>query len=227
MPVRFRCSYCNQLLGISRRKIGLAVKCPTCQGQVIVPPRDTEEQAAPAMAPVGAPPRQFEQSDFLEMLEKQPALNAPASPVPASASPSARVPSPPRAQEPMPDFPAPEAEKPPEVDVEPLSPPAASGWLLTPRKLTLLIVAIIVLLALAFAAGVLVGMALSGSPDKGGSTEDGIQYPQPHDGGVGLLKGPSRGLCRSISAHDATQSVAYVRSHAERGNAAIVSRVDS
>ncbi len=208
MPVRFRCSYCNQLLGISRRKIGLPVKCPTCQGQVIVPPRDTEEAAPPALAPVGTPQRQFEQSDFLAMLEKPPVL--------AAAAPPAPAPAPPRVQEPMPDFSAPEAERPPEVDVEPLSVPSPNGWLLTPKKLTLLIVAIIVLLALAFAAGVLVGMALSGTPDKGGSTEDGIQYPQPHDGGVGLLK-----------ASSATQSVGDVRSHAERGNEGIVSFVDS
>jgi hypothetical protein len=130
------------------------------------------------MAPVGAPQRQFEQDDFLAMLEKEPALNAPSPPP---------VPVPPRPEAPMPDLSPALGEKPPEVDVEPLSPTAPNGWLLTPKKLTLLIVAIIVLVALAFAAGVLVGMAMTGMPDKGGSAEDGIQYPQPHEGGVGLL----------------------------------------
>jgi DNA-directed RNA polymerase subunit RPC12/RpoP len=37
MPVRFRCVYCNQLLGISSRKAGTVVRCTKCDGQIIVP----------------------------------------------------------------------------------------------------------------------------------------------------------------------------------------------
>ena len=37
MPIRFRCAYCNQLMGISRRKAGTVVRCPSCSGQVVVP----------------------------------------------------------------------------------------------------------------------------------------------------------------------------------------------
>lgn len=37
MPVRFRCVYCNQLLGIARRKAGQVVRCTNCGGQIIVP----------------------------------------------------------------------------------------------------------------------------------------------------------------------------------------------
>lgn len=37
MPIRFRCAYCNQLMGIARRKAGSVVRCPTCSGQVVVP----------------------------------------------------------------------------------------------------------------------------------------------------------------------------------------------
>ena len=37
MPVRFRCVYCNQLLGISSRKAGTVVRCTNCEGQIIVP----------------------------------------------------------------------------------------------------------------------------------------------------------------------------------------------
>ena len=44
MPIRFRCAYCNQLLGISRRKAGSVVQCPKCAGQVIVPPQGPEEE---------------------------------------------------------------------------------------------------------------------------------------------------------------------------------------
>jgi hypothetical protein len=37
MPIRFRCAYCNQLMGIARRKAGSVVKCPKCAGEIIVP----------------------------------------------------------------------------------------------------------------------------------------------------------------------------------------------
>jgi DNA-directed RNA polymerase subunit RPC12/RpoP len=37
MPIRFRCAYCNQLMGIAHRKVGSVVRCPKCSGQVIVP----------------------------------------------------------------------------------------------------------------------------------------------------------------------------------------------
>jgi phage FluMu protein Com len=37
MPIHFRCACCNQLLGIARRKAGMMVRCPKCQGQVAVP----------------------------------------------------------------------------------------------------------------------------------------------------------------------------------------------
>jgi len=37
MPIRFRCAYCNQLMGIGRRKAGTVVRCPSCAGEVIVP----------------------------------------------------------------------------------------------------------------------------------------------------------------------------------------------
>src|SRR5947209_19491873 len=42
MPIRFRCAYCNQLLGIAHRKAGSVVRCPTCAGQVVVPNVETE-----------------------------------------------------------------------------------------------------------------------------------------------------------------------------------------
>src|SRR2546423_5150399 len=37
MPIRFRCAYCNQLMGMARRKAGTIVRCPKCAGEVIVP----------------------------------------------------------------------------------------------------------------------------------------------------------------------------------------------
>jgi hypothetical protein len=37
MPIRFRCAYCQQLMGIGHRKAGAIVRCPRCAGEVIVP----------------------------------------------------------------------------------------------------------------------------------------------------------------------------------------------
>src|SRR5947209_4069935 len=52
MPIRFRCAYCNQLLGIARRKAGTVVRCPTCAGEV-------------------NGPFVFERSDFDELLHTE------------------------------------------------------------------------------------------------------------------------------------------------------------
>src|SRR5260370_38642428 len=65
MPIRFRCAYCNQLLGISRRKAGTVVRCPTCAGQVVVPNVEAEETES------GTGERDqliFERNDFDELL---------------------------------------------------------------------------------------------------------------------------------------------------------------
>ncbi|HEX4589759.1 MAG TPA: hypothetical protein VH120_07510 [Gemmataceae bacterium] len=60
MPIRFRCVYCNQLLGISRRKAGTIVRCTSCEGQLIVP--EPSDAAAPA-GPPEQPPAPTEKSD--------------------------------------------------------------------------------------------------------------------------------------------------------------------
>ncbi len=156
MPVRFRCSYCNQLLGISRRKIGTAIKCPTCQGQVVVPPHSTEDNPPgppPMPQPVAAPPRQFERSDFEIRLQDQAA--------PAASIPIDR----PRAHEPAYPIPSPPGDV--EVDVEqlPRTQEAPKGLVLTPIKMTVLAIGVVIALAIAFAAGVVVGMAISAAAE--------------------------------------------------------------
>ncbi len=70
MPIRFRCAYCNQLLGIAKRKSGTVVRCPTCAGQVVVPNLDqepAEEDPVPAPAPPG--PAAFDGSEIDKLLE--------------------------------------------------------------------------------------------------------------------------------------------------------------
>src|SRR5438874_1439658 len=61
MPIRFRCQYCNQLMGIAHRKVGTEVECPTCKGKLIVPPSSAEH--VPIPAPAAQPPF-FARNDF-------------------------------------------------------------------------------------------------------------------------------------------------------------------
>jgi hypothetical protein len=140
MPIRFRCPYCNQLLGIARRKAGAQVECPTCHAQVQVPASDP--QPAPA---TGEQRPLFEQSDFDAFLQ---------------AVPQAAAPSPAASARPL----QPPDHRVPTYDVERLDPkvlaptdPRPPGIFLSPSQATLLTVAAVFLLAIAFGAGLLVG----------------------------------------------------------------------
>jgi phage FluMu protein Com len=154
MPIRFRCRYCNQLMGIARRKAGTMVHCPTCHAQVVVPPTEAEadEPPQPKQPLADAPAPLFERSDFEAFLDNP-------------------VAEPPRPVE----FPAPQqgADAPRSPAASPFSaviPPAPSlslspaaahsrtaGVFLSPSQATWLTVVVILLVALAFGAGLLVG----------------------------------------------------------------------
>src|SRR5437867_7854768 len=118
MPIRFRCAYCNQLMGISRRKAGTVVRCPSCSGQVVVPnpaSEPTEKPQAPAQ------PELFERSNFDELFDdaaggkRIPARPAAAAaPRPTPDQPQAIGPPPARRQEPAVQ-PVEEAPRPPEL----------------------------------------------------------------------------------------------------------------
>src|SRR5436305_7414662 len=75
MPIRFRCVYCDKLLGIAKRKAGAVVNCPQCGQPLIVPtPEPEPEPEATAAAsqpatPPAAPGKLFEQDDFDVLLE--------------------------------------------------------------------------------------------------------------------------------------------------------------
>ena len=71
MPIRFRCAYCNQLMGIAHRKAGTVVSCPTCHGWVKVPtpPGQEDEELNPASAKVPKP-NVFEKPDFDANIEE-------------------------------------------------------------------------------------------------------------------------------------------------------------
>jgi hypothetical protein len=74
MPIRFRCGYCNRLLGIARRKAGSETTCPHC-GYTLTVPDD----------PVG---------DTTEMEDLDELLNPMTSPLPPTRAPAAERSSP-------------------------------------------------------------------------------------------------------------------------------------
>src|SRR5262245_52625907 len=141
MPIRFRCAYCNQLLGIARRKAGTVVRCPGCSGQVVVPSLQEaglseKEQARSAGGPAGA----FEGNEIDKMLEgaegDAPSVIQPG-PGPVFASQFAG------------GTPAPS-----QAGGQP------QGIWLSPARATLFSVAAVVGLAVAFGLGLLVGLLL-------------------------------------------------------------------
>jgi hypothetical protein len=159
MPIRFRCAYCNQLLGIARRKVGTMVRCPTCAGQVVVPDRDAED-----LDKVDDPsnPPLFEREDFDDLFDMPAAIGAARGNAPQPKAPQA-------AAEPAGSW-GTHAE--PEFDVERIHPAPAgptpsesvsikpTGIVLSPMKATLLTVAIIAVVALTFLIGMGVGYLL-------------------------------------------------------------------
>jgi hypothetical protein len=167
MPIRFRCPYCNRLLGIARRKAGTETVCPQCGKTVTVPgPDDTP--------PGGGPPLELDDS---------PALPRAAAPVVSAPQPPTAPPRP--AAKPQPrrhpaddpplfegvDFDALLGMKPRPEPLDPDDRPAkkpVAGMdalsldeeprplTLTPQRATLLIALVVVLLGVAFAAGFLI-----------------------------------------------------------------------
>jgi hypothetical protein len=156
MPIKFRCKYCHQRLGIGSRKAGTQVKCPTCGGSVTVPFKDQEGMDDPAATEQPL----FERSDFDDLFPNPTSKAKPGGPVSGTAAPA------PAAAPPHPwAGPAPfalEGERPipPPIPV-PLERsgefPSTPGIVLSPGRATALTVAAIILLAVAFGAGLVVG----------------------------------------------------------------------
>jgi hypothetical protein len=160
MPIRFRCAYCNQLLGIARRKAGQVVRCPTCAGQVVVPTSEEVEHAAAggesqaASGPDGDAPV-FERSDFDQI------FNIPSEPQAAPTGRATAATGPAAA-----DFPRYDVEPVPPAAVPPPPPPSLPdpvlppGILLSPKKATVLTVLWIVSAAAFFLIGLFVGLSI-------------------------------------------------------------------
>ncbi len=141
MPIKFRCAYCNQLLGIARRKAGSVVKCPTCSGQVVVPTLEEVGQVPEHRPAVN--PAMFEGNEIDRMLEGA-----------GGDMPSALGGIPPVAPFAPEHYPAPVAP--------PVAPPGAPmqppGIYLTSGRATLWSVGIVLAVAVAFGGGLLLGM---------------------------------------------------------------------
>ncbi len=104
MPIRFRCVYCDKLLGIARRKAGAVVNCPHCSEKLIVPTPDEgpdtegaqaeeipqkEIQQEAVYAPAHDGGQLFERSDFEALLQPEPTFqnNQPEESAPAPENP--------------------------------------------------------------------------------------------------------------------------------------------
>jgi phage FluMu protein Com len=132
MPIRFRCAYCNQLMGIASRKAGTVVRCPKCAGEIIVPTPGAESAPAEQQP---ANPLAFDSANF------DVTLNAP-----TTGSDPAAAPAP--LEEPL--------LVPPPATFEP--PRAQRLGLFVPLGMLLLSLAVIVLLLiLVFTVGILIG----------------------------------------------------------------------
>lgn len=149
MPIRFRCVYCNQLLGISRRKAGCIVRCTKCEGQLIVPEavaavietNGANGEAAPIKTDPGELGGVFEREDFDALLQ-------PFQPPPAATSAVADISPPP----------------PPIIENRPTAPPPAppmpSSVTLSRKQLTIASVLVVMAAGFAFACGLWVGLAM-------------------------------------------------------------------
>lgn len=153
-------------MGIARRKSGTVVRCPTCAGQVIVPGGDGAEEEAEVPPSKKGAADLLERSDIDEVLRPRGGSGGHA----ATVSSMAEEDDLPHAVKHPPDAWGTHAEAAgdparvaggvavavPAMGAFPQSTPAG-GILLTQGKLAFLVVLIVLLLGIAFGAGVLVG----------------------------------------------------------------------
>jgi len=161
MPIRFRCVYCDKLLGIARRKAGSVVNCPQCRQPLIVPtPEPEPEPTAASAGPSGPPPvpgKLFERDDFDELLQGGATIRAPDDSRRRKKSKTYRLP----AQAPLPPKPFPVERSLPAPSLLPAQQPIPTaqpvGIVLTTGRLVLLVVLVLILIGLAFGGGIVVG----------------------------------------------------------------------
>ena len=143
VPIRFRCTNCDQLMGIARRKAGSMVRCPACRREIAVP-SDAEDDSPPVLPPTLPRPDLFDRDDFDALLAggtSMPGAKPAPGPVPRPLAEIAGA-------------------KGVAVGAEPVAVslvPIQGGLVLSPGWVTMLTVVFLLLLAMAFALGLLVG----------------------------------------------------------------------
>lgn len=100
MPIRFRCSYCNRLLGIATRKAGTETTCPHCGYAITVP----------------VPQEENDRTERMNLEDVEAALGRGATEL---VKPPAAVADPPPVERPRAELP-----KPPAAVAKPKAPPA-------------------------------------------------------------------------------------------------------
>lgn len=122
MPIRFRCSYCNRLLGIATRKAGTQTTCPHCGNSITVPiPNEDAAQT-----------ERVNLEDVDELLGKTAAMTADSAVAAPPAPPTPLATSPPPAPEPSQEVINPEFEEP--LSLPPPPPPPPPKRKPTPAK---------------------------------------------------------------------------------------------
>ena len=116
MPIRFRCSYCNRLLGIATRKAGMETICPHCGYTITVPvPQEDDGRT-----------ERINLEDVEELLGNAVTENIAPQAAVAAAPAAPPVEEPPRAEAPRPPVPVyPRPVSPPAAAVAPPAPPPA------------------------------------------------------------------------------------------------------
>jgi hypothetical protein len=143
-------------MGIARRKAGSLVRCPACRQELAVPATADDEPLTPVPDPIPAPvlpPRAglFDRDDFDALLAGGASMEG------AKAAPP--VERPPAGVPPRPSVILAEAKK-GNLSLDPAGvrlTPTHGGIVLSPGWATMLTVVFLLLLALAFALGLLVG----------------------------------------------------------------------
>lgn len=188
MPIKFRCVYCEQRLGIARRKAGTVVKCPNCTGQLIVPAEDQAvgddldgQTAAVGGAEAASAPRRtaarstagatesggeggllFERSDFDDLLRPAIERHQP------ERAPAKDKPRPTQTEAPLElsdehvfsQLNAPAAPATPRSNTSARPSPGRTGILLTPFRAALVCIVAVAVAACSFGGGIVVGMLL-------------------------------------------------------------------
>lgn len=187
MPIRFRCPHCSRLLGIAKRKAGTQTNCPQCGRPFTVPPDEPDDTNEPLdLDGLDDLLNPAAQSNGAVVQEPRPAPPKPQAvpvvPKLAAAQAAPRPTKPRPVQKPGEDAPLfeedvdailgmatgggleldePEPRAKPVSGMDAMSLDDGAGKIvLSSRKATLLVVAVVVLMGIAFAAGFLIASNL-------------------------------------------------------------------